>query len=137
MGCGLMVNDSKGKGWFILELYTPIQFNGDSILNSVKKYLGMTEDYTHFDLDLIIHINSVFMILNQLGIGPVNGFEIENELATWDEFVNNNEYIDDIKNYVCLRVRLLFDPPSGFTVMESINRTINRLEWNLVSMSEQ
>ncbi len=103
----------------------------DSILTSIKKLLGIAEEYTHFDGDLIIHINSVFSILTQLGVGPSDGFAIEDDSATWDEFVQDNKTIESVKSYVYLKVKLLFDPPLGSAVSESMNKLIGELEWRL------
>lgn len=103
----------------------------DSILTSIKKLLGITEEYEHFDSDLIMHINSVFMVLNQLGVGPAEGFSITDKTETWEDFTQNNLMIQSVKSYVYLKVRLLFDPPSSSAVMESINRQISELEWRL------
>lgn len=103
----------------------------ESILTSVKKLLGIPEDYVHFDADIIMHINSVFMILTQLGVGPPEGFSIEDDSAIWEDFVSDNTKLQAIKSYVYLRVRLLFDPPQGSAVIDSINRTISELEWRL------
>ena len=103
----------------------------DSILTSVKKMLGITEDYEHFDADLIMHINSVFMILTQLGVGPSEGFSIENKIDTWDDFVSSDSNLEAVKSYMYLKVKLLFDPPLSSAVMESMNRMISELEWRL------
>lgn len=103
----------------------------DSILTSIKKLLGIAEEYEHFDSDLIMHINSVFMVLNQLGVGPAEGFSITDKTETWEDFTQNNLIIQSVKSYVYLKVRLLFDPPSSSAVMESINRQISELEWRL------
>lgn len=103
----------------------------DSILTSIKKLLGIAEEYEHFDSDLIMHINSVFMVLNQLGVGPVEGFSITDKTETWEDFTQNDLMIQSVKSYVYLKVRLLFDPPSSSAVMESINRQISELEWRL------
>lgn len=103
----------------------------DSILTSIKKLLGISEEYTHFDSDLIMHINSVFMILNQLGVGPSEGFTITGDYETWEEFTSDNLAIESVKSYIYLKVKLLFDPPSSSAVMESINRQISELEWRL------
>lgn len=102
----------------------------ESILTSIKKLLGITEDYTHFDPDLIMHINSVFMILTQLGVGPSEGFTIEDETATWGDFVGDS-MIECVKSYIHLRVKLLFDPPLSSAHIESINRMISEFEWRL------
>lgn len=102
----------------------------ESILTSIKKLLGITEDYTHFDPDLIMHINSVFMILTQLGVGPAEGFTIEDETATWNDFVMDSN-LECVKSYVHLKVKLLFDPPLSSAHIESINRMISEFEWRL------
>lgn len=103
----------------------------DSILTSIKKLLGITEEYEHFDQDIIIHINSVFMILNQLGVGPSNGFSITDKTAVWSDFISEGVNIESVKSYIYLKVRLLFDPPTTSAVMESMNRIISELEFRL------
>lgn len=103
----------------------------DSILTSIKKLLGITEEYTHFDVDLIMHINSVFMILNQLGVGPSEGFVIEDDTATWDDFIEEPTQLQAVKSYMYMKVKLLFDPPLSSAVMEAMNRTISEFEWRL------
>lgn len=103
----------------------------ESILTSIKKLLGIAEDYEHFDADIIMHINSVFMILNQLGVGPPEGFRIEDKLATWNDFIPADTNLELVKSYIHLKVRLLFDPPLSSTVMESINRMIAEFEFRL------
>ena len=106
----------------------------ESILTSVKKMLGIAEEYEHFDPDIIMHINSVFMILTQLGVGPPEGFMIEGEDATWSEYISGgktSESIEAVKTYVFVRVRLMFDPPQSSAVIESMNRIISELEWRL------
>ena len=103
----------------------------DSILTSIKKILGITEDYHHFDSDLIVHINSVFSILTQLGVGPANGFSILDENDTWDDFITDRSTIEMIKSYMALKVRLMFDPPLSSSVTDSFNRLVNEFEWRL------
>ena len=103
----------------------------ESILTSIKKMLGITEDYEHFDADIIMHINSVFTILTQLGVGPAEGFRIEDSSATWADFLSDNEKLDSVKSYMHLRVKLLFDPPLNSKVIESMNRMIGEFEWRL------
>lgn len=103
----------------------------ESILTSVKKLLGIQEDYEHFDSDIIMHINSVLMILNQLGVGPTNGFTISDKTATWSELVSDGKNLEAIKSYVYMKVKLLFDPPLSSTVMDCTNRMISELEWRL------
>ena len=108
----------------------------DSILISVKKMLGITAEYTHFDADIIIHINSVFMILNQLGVGPREGFSISSDVETWDEFTNDNLTIESVKSYMYLKVGLLFDPPTSSNVLEARNRLVSELEWRLNAIAD-
>lgn len=103
----------------------------ESILTSVKKLLGITEEYEHFDSDIIMHINSVFMILTQLGVGPAEGFSIRDKTVTWDEFIPNGQNLESVKSYMYMKVRLLFDPPTSSSVMDSMNRLISELEWRL------
>ena len=102
----------------------------ESILTSIKKLLGIEADYKHFDDALIMHINSVFMILTQLGVGPSEGFSIEDDTATWSDFITTDMSVEAVKSYIHHRVRLMFDPPSA-GVIESINRTLSELEWRL------
>lgn len=101
----------------------------NSILTSIKKLLGITESCTDFDTDIIMHINTVLMILNQLGIGT-EGFQIEDKNAVWSEFVDPNK-LAATKSYVHLRVKLLFDPPLNSAIIEAIKESIRELEWRL------
>lgn len=104
----------------------------ESILTSIKKTLGIEEEYEHFDMDLIMHINSVFSILNQLGVGPKNGFRIEDDSTTWSEFIStDNMQFEFVKSFIYLKVKLLFDPPLSSAVIESMNRQISELEFRL------
>ena len=102
-----------------------------SILTSIKKLLGIAEEYEHFDADLVMHINSVFSILTQLGVGPSEGFSITDEDSTWDEFLPDGKNVEAVKSYMYLKVRLLFDPPLNSAVIESMNRQISEFEWRL------
>ncbi len=103
----------------------------DSILNSVKKMLGITEEDTSFDDDIIMHINSAFMIVHQLGAGPENGFSISDEEATWDEYFGDEDPIESIRSYVYLKVRSIFDPPTTGAVKEAVNNNIHELEFRI------
>ena len=102
-----------------------------SILTSIKKLLGVAEDYVEFDEDIMTHINSVFLNLTQLGVGPEGGFMIEDDTAVWEDFINDSIQLQAVKTYVYLKVKLLFDPPLSSSVTESINRMIAELEWRL------
>lgn len=109
----------------------------ESILTSVKKLLGIAEEYTAFDVDLILHINSVFMILNQMGVGPVEGFHISDATGTWSEYLEDSTMLEAVKSYVALKVRLLFDPPQSSTTMEAIKNMIAELEWRLYTACDK
>lgn len=103
----------------------------ESILTSVKKMLGITEEYTHFDADIIIHINTVFVILTQMGIGPKEGFSIIDEHATWSDFTSDIKDLEAVKTYVYLKVKLIFDPPTSSIVLDANKRMLDELEWRL------
>lgn len=103
----------------------------DSILTSIKKLLGIQEDYTHFDTDLVITINSVLAILTQLGVGPEDGFSISDASATWVDFIGDTTTLEMVKSFVHLRVRLLFDPPQNASLADAIDRMAKELEWRI------
>lgn len=104
---------------------------GDSILTSTKKILGVEADYTAFDVDIMTHINTVFSVLNQLGIGPAGGFAIEDAEPTWEDFLDEDLRLNSVKTYVYLRVRLLFDPPTTSYLITSMSEQIQELEYRL------
>lgn len=108
----------------------------ESILTSIKKLLGIPEDYTAFDTDITIHINSVFMILTQLGVGPSDGFRITDDVDVWSDFTSDVIELELVKSYMYLKVKLLFDPPSSSAAIDSINRQISEFEWRLNVASE-
>lgn len=108
----------------------------ESILTSVKKLLGITEDYTEFDIDIIVHINTVFTILNQLGVGPTKSFSISDKTSVWSDFLGDSDDLELVKSYVPLKVRLLFDPPTNGNAMEATKRMIEELEWRLFVTAE-
>lgn len=108
----------------------------DSILITIKKMLGIAEDYTQFDDDIIIHINTAFLNLTQLGVGPEEGFFIEDDVTSWDDFIEDNTQLQAVKSYIYLKVKLIFDPPLSSSVIESMNRMIAELEWRLNAVVE-
>lgn len=108
----------------------------ESILTTIKKLLGITEEYDCFDLDVIIHINSVFMDLTQIGVGPEAGFMIEDDGPVWSDFIPDKGKFEAVKSYVYLRVKLLFDPPLSSSAVEAMNRQIDKLEWRLSVAAE-
>lgn len=103
----------------------------DSILTSIKKQLGILEEYTHFDPEIIIHINSVFSSLRQMGVGPSEMFIVKNKDDLWEDFIGNKEVLESVKTYVYLKVRLIFDPPASATIVNVFNENIKELEWRL------
>ena len=108
----------------------------DSILTSVKAMLGIAEEYNHFDSVLINHINSVFMILTQMGVGSHEGFAISSSEETWSDFISEDDNLEAVKTYMGHRVQLAFDPPSSSTMIESMKHIIGELEWRLYTASE-
>lgn len=108
----------------------------ESILTSIKKLLGIAEDYEHFDQDIILHINSVLAILTQLGVGQSTGFSIKDKTALWSDFISNKLYYEPVKTYVYLKVKLMFDPPQSSIVMDATNRMISELEFRLNAAAE-
>lgn len=103
----------------------------DSVLTSIKKLLGITEEYDQFDQDLIIHINAVLMVLTQIGVGPSNGMIINDSSTTWNDILSDTSNIEAVKTYVYLKVKMIFDPPSSSSVADAMNRSINEYEWRL------
>ena len=108
----------------------------ESILTSIKKLLGITEEYKHYDSDIIIHINSVFTILTQLGVGPSEGFIIEDDTSTWTDFISDSTKLEAVKSFIYLKVKLLFDPPISSAVTEAIKNSISELEWRIALTAE-
>jgi len=105
----------------------------DSILDSVKKKLGIDAKYTIFDDgDLIDHINTVFADLNQLGVGPPEGFSIEDSDVIWEDYLTDDALkLQQVKTYMHLRIKLIFDPPQQTSVLTSYQEQIEKLEWRL------
>lgn len=103
----------------------------NSILNSIKKVLGLAESYTVFDDVVLMHINTTFSTLNQLGIGPVNGYMVEDATETWDAFLGVDPLLNSVKTYVFLKVRMLFDPPQTSFHIAAMEKQAEELEWRL------
>lgn len=108
----------------------------ESILTTIKKLLGIDESYTQFDTDIIVHINSVFMTLNQIGVGPSEGFSIMDEYSTWEDFMGDKPYLGSVKSYMYLRVKLLFDPPLSSSAVDSITKLADEFQWRLQVAAE-
>lgn len=109
----------------------------DSILDSTKKAVGLDPEYDVFDLDITMHINSVFSVLHQLGVGPVTPFFIEDKTKTWKEFLDTDPgSMMAVKSLMFLKVRLLFDPPTTSFALDAMNKTATEYEWRLHVSSE-
>ena len=108
----------------------------DSILTTIKKMLGITEEYTQFDTDITIHINSIISTLTQIGVGPSTGFIVVNETNKWSDWLSTATDLESVKTYIYLRVRLLFDPPTNSAVTKSYEQTIKELEWRLLTLTD-
>lgn len=108
----------------------------ESILTSIKKMLGIQEEYAHFDADIIFHINSALMTLTQLGVGPTEGFFVTTDEQTWGDYLGESKRFEAVKSYIYLRVKLLFDPPANGTLVEAMNKQIAEFEWRLNTQAE-
>lgn len=109
---------------------------GESILQSVKKEIGIEPDYNHFDQNILRAINGAFVILCQLGVGPDEPFSIEDKYNTWDEFTGPG-VSELVKEYIVLRVKLLFDPPSNSFLVENINSQIKEFEFRMLVQADE
>ena len=109
----------------------------DSILDSVKLALSINPDYDAYDSDIIMHINSVFSILHQVGASPIDGFYVTDSSSTWLDYIGEAQHVNMVKSYVVLRVRLLFDPPSSAFALDSMERQAKELEWRLSCLDIQ
>jgi hypothetical protein len=107
-----------------------------SILTSVKKALGLVEADTSFDVDILMHINSVLATLNQIGVGPENGYQIEDKVATWDELLSDDPRLNNVKSYLYLKVRLLFDPPATSFAIKAFEDQIKEFEYRIYTFEE-
>lgn len=103
----------------------------NSILDTTKKILQVDPDYTVFDIDIITHINSVFFTLQQLGLGPTNGFMIEDNAKLWSEYTLGDNALNAVKTYMYMRVRLMFDPPATSFAIEALIKQVLEMEWRL------
>lgn len=103
----------------------------ESILTSIKKLLGIAESDEHFDQEIVMHINSVLMILTQMGIGPSEGFIIEDDSSLWTDLLSDTTNLEAVRSYIYLKVKQMFDPSASGVVTEAANRMISELEWRL------
>ena len=103
----------------------------DSILMTIRKLVCGDPYADHFDTDLLVHINACFSILNQLGVGPENGFVVTDETQSWSSYIVDNYILNMVKTYVTLKVKKIFDPPLTSSVLEAMDKEISQLEWRL------
>lgn len=103
----------------------------NSILTSTKKLLGIAEEYTHFDIDIIMHINSQFLTLSQLGVSSNKPFSISDSTTVWTDYLPESELLNAVKTYVFFKVRLAFDPPTSSSVIEAYSKAIQEAEWRI------
>ena len=108
-----------------------------SILTDTKKALGLAEDYTAFDPEITMHINSVLATLHQLGIGPETGYAIANSSDTWDELIADEKRLNSVQSYLYLRVKMLFDPPSVGYVLTAMEGMIEEAEWRITVAQDE
>ena len=109
----------------------------DSILDSVKQALGVPVDSTDFDPELMMYINSVLSTLNQLGVGPVEGFRITDNTATWVDFLGDNPKLNEAQTYTSFRVKLMFDPPPTSFALDAMKEQIQEASWRLNATREE
>ena len=108
----------------------------DSIFNSIKKVLGIAEDYHAFDVDILMHINSTLAVLNQLGVGPTNGFSVIDDTQTWIDYMGDDARLNLVKSYMALKIRKDFDPPNSGFVTNAITAQIDEYVWRIATAAE-
>lgn len=104
-----------------------------SILNSVKKDIGIGSDYDHFDPEIITAINTAFSTLNQLGVGPSSGFSISDDTTEWSDYISDPDSptLGFVKTYVSKKAKMLFDPPTSSALMEAMKENLKELEFRI------
>lgn len=108
-----------------------------SILLTIKQMLGIPSEYTVFDDELVVFINSVLSALHQLGVGPENGFAISGENEQWDEYIGDSQLYENVKTYIYLKVRMMFDPPSSSYVLEAFKNQASEIEWRIYVQADE
>ena len=105
--------------------------NNDSILTSIKKLMGLTEEYDAFDQDILILINSVLFELEQIGVKAKDGFTLSDKTAVWSDYSDDDRLLNALKPYIYMKTKLTFDPPTSSGALDSMNRIIDRFEWRI------
>ena len=111
--------------------------DADSVLDSVKKMLGVDLVDDSFDMELIIFINDVFSKLNQLAVGPTTTYVIDDRLDKWTDFLLDRADLNMVRTYMYLQVRITFDPPTNPSLLENMMKRIQEYEWRLNVQAEQ
>ena len=109
----------------------------DSILETVKNLIGVASECADFDTNIMVHINSAIMTLRQIGIGPQNGFSVRDSSLTWIDYINDVNLYESVKDYIYLKVKIVFDPPTSSYVLEAMKEQIKELEWRLQTEKEE
>ena len=105
--------------------------NNDSILTSIKKLMGLTEEYDAFDQDILILINSVLFELEQIGVKAKDGFSLTDKTVVWSDYSDDDRLLNALKPYIYMKTKLTFDPPTSSGALDSMNRIIDRFEWRI------
>ena len=105
--------------------------NNDSILTSIKKLMGLTEEYDAFDQDILILINSVLFELEQIGVKAKDGFSLTDKTVVWSDYSDDDRLLNVLKPYIYMKTKLTFDPPTSSGALDSMNRIIDRFEWRI------
>lgn len=103
----------------------------ESILTSIKKQLMIDQDYTYYDPDIILNVNTAFNVLNQLGCGPEDGFEIKDDSTTWEEYTNNNKCLNMVKSYIFIYCKIVFDPPTSSFALDALKEQLKELTFRI------
>ena len=107
-----------------------------SILGTIRNMIGPEDDYTFFDNEIAVHINTFLMTLTQLGVGPKSGFSITGDDETWMDFLGSSSLYEPVKTYLYLKTRMIFDPPNSSSVMDAMQRTCEEIEERLRMQAE-
>ena len=109
----------------------------ESILLTIKKKLGIEAEYTHFDEDIIVEINSAFMALNDIGVGPESTFYITGVNELWSDFLGKSKDLEAVKTYIYIKCRIVFDPPQSSFVLEALKEQAKEYEWRLSNRADK
>lgn len=108
----------------------------DSILNTIKKLLGISNDDTSFDIDILVQINTAILGLIQIGVGPQSGYYVTSDSETWEEFIDDDVLLEGVKTYIYIKVRMVFDPPQNGAHKDALEKCLNEVEWRLQHVVE-